>query len=650
MRPCGRNPERVIRRSSLAKNARRPNRDATIAQLALLALDGSDDELALHEALLAACALTSADGAELVEIGDDGERLVLQSVGTFAPEQESHRRTLSVPVRVAETERVLALRLQRRDHFTPDHREAVAAVAEVVASMLRRSASDSELPDLGYTFRDLVERLPIVSYVDALDETFSSIYASPQIESLTGYSPDEWRDDRELYAKTLHPEDRELALAEHRRLRDQGGRLDLQYRLISRSGAVVWVHDRAMVVDGEPGRAPRLEGALLDITEQKRLENELRQAQKMEAIGRLAGGIAHDFNNLVTAIIGYADLLDAQVRHEPSLRVYVDEIARAGLRARDLTRQLLAFSRKQVLRPKVVAVNSVVDNIERMLRRLLGSDVELLVRTEPDAGAVVVDPGQLEQVIVNLAVNARDAMPAGGTLTIATAGVELDEHAARRHDATVPAGSYMSLSVSDTGIGIDQETKRHIFEPFFTTKDAEGGTGLGLSTVYGIVKQSGGFIWVYSEPGAGTTFRIYFPRAEGPGEALAVRRERIARLPRGHETVLLVDDEETIRNLIAHELERLGYAVDVATTYEEALAVLTDRSREFDLLLADVVLPGGRGERLAYAVRDVRPLLRVLMMSGNLSLLGSDSDLETIEKPFSMRQLAVRVRAVLDLG
>ena len=392
---------------------------------------------------------------------------------------------------------------------------------------------------------------------------------------------------------------------------------------------------------------------LRDISERKLLEAQLRQAQKMEAVGRLAGGIAHDFNNLLTAIIGYTDLALADLREGDPMRQDMEEILRAAHRAAGLTRQLLAFSRQQVLAPRVLDLNEVVQTVDKMLGRLVGEDIELQSVLAPGLGHIKADPGQLEQVIVNLAVNARDAMPTGGKLTIETADVEMAETRGRDL-TTVPAGRYVMLAITDSGTGMDEDTKARIFEPFFTTKEQGKGTGLGLATVYGIVKQSGGFIWVYSEPGHGTTFKIYLPRVEGAADALAPPVGTAA-VPRGTETVLIVEDEEAVRALAKTALARKGYRVLEAANGGEALLLCESERAPIHLLVTDVVMPGLGGADLAQRLAPLRSEMKVLFISGYTDRAAArhgtmQPGAAYLEKPFSLDALARKVREVLDRG
>ena len=406
-------------------------------------------------------------------------------------------------------------------------------------------------------------------------------------------------------------------------------------------------------VRGAHGEITHFIATKQDVTERKRLEVQFRQAQKMEAVGRLAGGVAHDFNNLLTLINGYSEMvLEGRDSSDP-LRGPLEEIRKAGDRAASLTRQLLAFSRQQVLAPRVLDLNALVAEVEKMLRRLIGEDVDLALVRAPALGRVKADPGQIDQILMNLAVNARDAMPQGGKLVIETANVELDEAYADRHSVVTP-GRYVMLAVSDTGIGMNAETQSHIFEPFFTTKEKGKGTGLGLAMVYGIVKQSGGYIWVYSEPGRGTTFKIYLPQVEEAAES--VRASEAPRRPiAGAETILLVEDEEAVRALAARILQDLGYKVLESTSPEDALQIGERLKEPIHLLLTDVVLPRMSGRKIAEHLAFLRPDIKVLYMSGYTDdTVFRNGVLETgtafLQKPFTPTGLARKTREVLDAG
>ena len=466
---------------------------------------------------------------------------------------------------------------------------------------------------------------------------------NPRACELTGYSRDELL---QLTVSDTYPaQDRDAAAL---RIVDvAGGRAAVTERpLLRKDGAILVVESNARrLSDG------RLLGAVRDITERKRLEEQLRQAQKMEAVGRLAGGVAHDFNNVLTAIFGYADLLNEELPDGHQARLDLDEIRKAAQRASSLTRQLLAFSRQQVLQPMVLSLNDLVEDIQNMLVRLIGEDVQLRLGLSPSAGNVRADAGQIQQVLMNLVVNARDAMPTGGKLLVETANTELTEQYAEAHQPVAP-GAYVMLAVSDTGSGMDAETKARIFEPFFTTKEKGRGTGLGLSTVYGIVKQSGGYVWVYSERGRGTTFKIYLPRVDEPAEPLAPP-QREARTLTGTEIILLAEDDEMLRPLSKGLLERLGYRVLEAENAIRALALADAHAGPIHLLVADVVMPGGSGRELARRLANSRPDTRVLYVSGytddaivHHGML--EPGLNFLQKPFTPAALARKVRDVLD--
>ncbi len=399
------------------------------------------------------------------------------------------------------------------------------------------------------------------------------------------------------------------------------------------------------------GRLMNFVAVKRDVTDERKMEEQFRQSQKMEAVGKLAGGIAHDFNNLLTAITGYSELALNRMADEDPIRGHIQEIRNVSERAAALTRQLLAFSRRQVLQPRVIDLNAVVTDIDQMLRRLIGEDIDLLTSLDPGLWRVKADPGQISQVIMNLAVNARDAMPMGGKLTIETANVDIDEAYARGH-VTMRPGALAMIAMSDSGVGMNPETMSRIFEPFFTTKEMGKGTGLGLSTVYGIVKQSGGHIWVYSEPGRGTTFKIYLPRVEEQAEAPEPAPDRTDRIE-GSETILLVEDDEAVRTLVREILERNGYTVLAAGGGEEALRASGRHEGKIHLMLCDVVMPGMSGVQLSRRITSSRPDMKVLYMSGytdNAILHHGVLDPGTafIEKPFSPDALARKVRAVLD--
>jgi PAS domain S-box-containing protein len=400
------------------------------------------------------------------------------------------------------------------------------------------------------------------------------------------------------------------------------------------------------------GRISNYVAVQRDVTRELEIQAQLHAAQKMESVGRLAGGVAHDFNNLLSVIISYAGLAADELRESDPIRADIVEIQNAGERAAALTRRLLAFSRRQLLEPEVLCLNNVVSGIENMLHRLLGEDIDIKVHLADGLGSVMADPGQLEQVIMNLSINARDAMPQGGRLIIETANVDLDKDYADQHIAVKP-GRFVMLSVTDTGTGMDETSKAHIFEPFFTTKEKGKGTGLGLATVYGIVKQSGGSIWAYSEPGRGTTFKVYLPRVDAP--AADVKQRPTPRVSTGSETVLIVEDEDAVRRLAERILRSAGYKILSAASGGDALVLCEKHSGTIDLLLTDVVMPQMSGRELADRLTMARQGLKVLYMSGytdNAIIHHGvlDPGIRFVGKPFSAAELTRKVREALEEG
>ncbi len=456
---------------------------------------------------------------------------------------------------------------------------------------------------------------------------------------------------REDFFAMVHPEDQAAVRAAVAEAMRTGRPYNIDHRIVLADGAERHVREYAELVFDESGCCVRMVGTVQDITEYKRLEEQLRQSQRMEAVGRLAGGVAHDFNNLLTIISGYSELLLGQTGEDTPERKDLLEISKAAKRAAALTRQLLAFSRRQILQLRVINLNTVIADLDQMLRRLIGEDVELRLSLDPNLGMARADPTQIEQVIMNLAVNARDAMPQGGRLLIETCRAELDEFYAASHPDVQP-GSYTVIAVSDTGTGIPSEILPHIFEPFFTTKARDKGTGLGLSTVYGIVKQSGGTIYVYSEPGHGTTFKIYFPLVEDV-TGLVRQLPAPAAVARGSEAILVVEDEQAVRTLIRNILEAHGYSVVEAHRGKEALEILQQRAEPVDLMITDVVMPEMSGRELAEFATVLAPRMKVLYISGytddaivNHGVLGSG--VPFLQKPFTQEALTRKIRDLLD--
>jgi two-component system cell cycle sensor histidine kinase/response regulator CckA len=457
-----------------------------------------------------------------------------------------------------------------------------------------------------------------------------------------------------MFTEFLHPEDAPTDAKLFKEL--SIGCLDYyetEERIICRRGDLIWAHLNVSLVRSPEGEPQFVIRTLEDIAEHKRLEARFFQSQKMETVGRLAAGIAHDFNNHLTVIKGNSHLSLSYLKEGDSLKKNIQEILDAAERAENLTRQLLAFSRRQVTEMKVIDLNLSLRNLKKILHRIIGEDIELIMLLADDLGRIKTDPGQIENLVLNLAVNAREAMPGGGKLSLETANVELDELYAKSHISVIP-GPYVRLSVGDTGCGMTPEVMEKIFEPFFTTKEKEHGTGLGLSTVYGIVKQSGGNIWVYSEPGYGTTFKIYLPRVREDADILA-SQENMSELPRGNETVLLVEDETSVRSLAAHVLREQGYNVLEAANGNEALQRMREYREKVQLLVTDVVMPQMGGEKLFEHLSAELRDLKALFISGYSDMIIrhhvlSRSDMPFLEKPFSPKALALKVRKVLDVN
>jgi two-component system, cell cycle sensor histidine kinase and response regulator CckA len=516
----------------------------------------------------------------------------------------------------------------------------------VARDITHRKAAEAALRESEERFRATFEQAAAGMGHTTLEGRW--VRVNQRLCDIVGYTRDE------LLARTFqditHPDDLDVDLVALRQLlAGELQSLSREKRYLHKDGSIVWIDLTVSILRDLAGAPKSFIAVVQDITARKQLEQELLHAQRMEGVGQLAGGIAHDFNNLLTVISGRGHLALAKLQPSDPLRRDLELIQKTALRAAALTRQLLAFSRKQVLQPRVLDPNELVHNSTNLLKRLIGEDIELVFVPAADAGRVRVDPGQLEQVIVNLAVNARDAMPQGGRLTIETANTMLDATYARRH-VGVSAGAYVMLAVSDTGVGMDAVTQARIFEPFFTTKEPGKGTGLGLATVYGIVKQSGGHIRVYSEPAAGTVFRVYLPRTDAGADVEAPVE---ARLPRGTETLLLVEDEEEVRTLAREVLEGSGYTLLEATTASDAILIAERHVGLIDILLTDVVMPRMSGRALAETIANLRPETKILYMSGYTDdAIIRHGVLEAgtpfLEKPFTPLTLAAKVREVLD--
>jgi len=496
-------------------------------------------------------------------------------------------------------------------------------------------------------FRSLVTNAPYG--ICRCDSTGKILDANPAFLELLGHTTVAELIGRHIFG--LYADNDEwFALADFLRSAEPFKGLTAEWKRKNDTTTVVRISGRS-VANGRDGLVFELFAE--DVTERRALEQQLRQSQKMEAVGRLAGGIAHDFNNLLMVISGYSEFLLERLGAEPHLRGPAQEIASAAERASSLTRQLLAFSRKQMLTPRIVNLNDVATENLKMLTRMIGEDIDLVMVPGKSLWPIRADAGQIDQVIVNLAVNARDAMPSGGKLTIETNNVTLDEDYARFH-APLRPGDYVMVAISDTGAGMDSETQSHIFEPFFTTKGTRG-TGLGLSTVYGIVKQSGGYIWVYSEVGKGTTFKIYLPRVASTGETAAQVAAPIEyrKVEPGTETILLVEDEANLRYLARQYLEKQGYKVIEAADGAVAMQIAVAHEAVIHLLLTDVIMPGMNGRELAQRIAEIRPNVKILYMSGYTeNVIGHngmlDAGVRLLQKPFNLRDLKSKVREVLD--
>ncbi len=487
----------------------------------------------------------------------------------------------------------------------------------------------------------------------AVDASGNIVLANRRTEEMFGYSRDELRNaPLEILlpesTRAVHTRQTRDYFA-HPRVRPMGIGMDLTGR--RKEGTEFPVEVSLSHLQTEHGSFAI--AFISDISQRKQLEDQLLHAQKMEAVGRLAGGVAHDFNNMLTVISGYNRMMLDDLPPDDPLRANAEEIQVAADRAAALTNQLLSFSRRQIMRPRVIGVNATIANIEKMLHRLIGEDVDLVLSPSSEAGNINADPTAIEQVVVNLVVNARDAMPSGGKVTIETANATLDSTYARSHLGVHP-GEFVMIAVSDTGMGMDAETRSHIFEPFFTTKAKGKGTGLGLATVYGIVKQSGGDIWVYSELGKGTTFKLYFPRVAESSDADAKGEADPARA-RANETILVVEDEKAVRELTVKVLRQLGYRILAADSGEQAIEVSKAYPSPIALLLTDVVMPGMSGKQLAEVLLPTRPGMRVLYLSGytentvvHHGVL--EPGVDFLPKPFSREALAKKIREVLADG
>jgi len=534
--------------------------------------------------------------------------------------------------------------------FSKEERSLIDAIAERLGHILDRIKGKEELQRTNRFLDSIIENIPNMIFLkDAKELRF--IRFNRAGEDLLGYSRDDLlgKNDYDLFPK----EQADWFTEKDQKVLREMDVIDIEEEPVrTRHKGERTLHTKKVPILNVEGEPEYLLGISEDITERKKLEAQFQQAQKMEAVGRLAGGVAHDFNNLLMTIMGNADLMLMGLAEDDPFREKLEQIGQNGKRAARLTRQLLAFSRKQILQPVALDLNELIKGFVKMLERLIGEDVELETVLVSGLRLVKADPGQVEQIIMNLVINARDAMPGGGKVIIETANADLDEDYVRAHDVSLQPGPYVMLAVSDTGTGMDEETRSNIFEPFFTTKEVGKGTGLGLSTVYGIVKQSGGYIWVYSEPGQGTTFKIYLPAVVG--ETVQRKKEQPpADDLTGSETILVVEDDDALRNLGREILERQGYRVLDAGNGIEALRISEEHRGQIHLMITDVVMPKMGGKKVADRLQQLYPQMKVIYMSGytdnsiaHHGILAPG--LNFLQKPFSPEVLARKVREVLD--
>jgi PAS domain S-box-containing protein len=523
-----------------------------------------------------------------------------------------------------------------------------ATLATVVDTTDRQKAEQG-LRASEERFRQIAENIKEAFIVVELDG-FRPLYLSRMWEEIWGRPLEEAYRDPLAWVRAIHPDD-VAVVTDARHAIEKGESISRSFRLVRPDGTNRWVRARAFPVYNAHRELYRVVGLVEDITDVRRTEEQLLQSQKMEAVGRLAGGVAHDFNNLLTAILGYSELVLQDLGPDHPSTADVKEIRAAGQSAENLTRQLLAFSRRQILQPQTLDLNTVLTRVDALLQRIIGEDVDLTMKLTAPLGRVSADPGQIEQVVLNLAVNARDAMPHGGKLTIETANVMLDEDYVSKHADATP-GPHVMVAVTDTGTGMDEDTQQRLFEPFFTTKEAGRGTGLGLATVYGIVTQSRGSIWVYSERGHGSTFKVYLPVTTDESSP-AVAFQKTPESLSGHETVLVVEDQAEARSVICETLRRRGYTVIEAINGPDAIVKGRQSDVPIDVMLTDVVMPGMGGRRVAEVIRATRPQLKIVYMSGYTdSSIVDHGILEPgvtfVQKPFATDMLLRKIRDVLD--
>jgi PAS domain S-box-containing protein len=536
-------------------------------------------------------------------------------------------------------------------------RNKLGDIVQIVA--LNEDITDRKITALAlqqaeFKYRSLVEQLPVISYIIEFGETTKTLFISPQVETLLGFTPAEWLADQQLWIKQIHPEDRDEVVKAVKLADEEQRGLDLEYRILTRDGRVLWFRNQTTL--SEESVLPRYtHGIMIDITHQKRLEDQLRQVQKMEAVGQMAAGIAHNFNNVLTTMLGYTEFaLDTLPDNHP-VRFDLEAIKKGTVRAADLTRQLLTFSRHQVTRPHNLNLSEVVLNVDPILRQLINHSVELVIAAPPDLWNVRADSNQLEQVLVNLVANAQDAIPGAGKITISIANISLSAET-QPHAEKIPPGDYVLLTMADTGLGISKAVQPHIFEPFFTTKEVGQGTGLGLSTCFGLIEQNKGYLLFESEEGQGTTFFVYLPRAVDNKPKNLLTGKINTELVQGTETVLLVEDAVMVRQMSSRVLRLYGYKVIEARDGEDALQHIAQQPvGAIDLLITDLNLPKLSGDVLIGRVKELYPTIKLLLITGYSNRAVEDKGFSAervpiLSKPFSPDVLVTRVRQVLDMA
>ncbi len=521
----------------------------------------------------------------------------------------------------------------------------------IIRDTTERKQAEQALKDSEHRYKRLVESVTDYIYsVEVQNGQAASTHHGPGCISVTGYTSEEYQADRDLWHRMVFEEDKAFVVEQATKILSGATVPPFEHRIIHKDGSLRWVKNTPVPRHDHDGRLIAYDGLITDITTVKMLENQLRQAQKMEAVGQLAGGIAHDFNNILTAIIGYANLLLMRMPRTDVGRTYLDQILSSAERAAHLTRSLLAFSRKQIIDLKPVNVNEVITRVEKLLCRVIGEDIEFKTRLSRTDQIILADSVQIEQILMNLATNARDAMPDGGTLTVETDSLELGEEFVRNHSYGKP-GKYALIAVTDTGIGMDEKVRNRIFEPFFTTKEVGKGTGLGLAMVYGIVKQHNGYIHVYSEPARGTAFKIYLPLIASTADKES--EHGAENVKGGLETVLLAEDDSTVRTFMKHVLENFGYRVIEAADGEEAVRKFEENKEGVDLLVLDIIMPKKNGRETYQEIKKIRPAIRALLTSGYTADVVHqkgimETGLDFILKPSTPTVLLKKVREVLD--